>query len=73
MPVAITCIMTCSISKVLLPSMDLWNVKLQLLSVAMEMQKWVLFVLLSRDKIFLIPVYTLDVLRYSCKMPDIVV
>jgi hypothetical protein len=43
------------------------------LSVKMEMQEWVLFVLLSRDKIFLTAVNTIDVLRYSCKMPDIVV
>jgi len=44
-----------------------------LLSVAMEMQEWVLFVLLSRNKIFLTAGDTIDVLRYSCKMPDTVV
>jgi hypothetical protein len=43
------------------------------LSVAMEMQQWIFFVLLSRDKIFLTAVSTIDVLWYSCQMPDIVV
>lgn len=43
------------------------------LSVAKEMQEMVLFVLLSRDKIFLTAVDTIDVLRYSCKMTDVVV
>jgi hypothetical protein len=43
------------------------------LSVSMVMHEWVLFVLLSRDKIFLTAVNTIDVLSYSCKMPYIVV
>jgi hypothetical protein len=43
------------------------------LSVAMEMQEWVLFVLLSRNKIFLTAGDTIDILRYSCHMPDTVV
>jgi hypothetical protein len=43
------------------------------LSVAMEVQEWVLFVLLSSYKIFLTAVDTINVLRYSCKVSDIVV
>jgi hypothetical protein len=43
------------------------------LGVTMEMQEWVLFALWSSYKVFLTAVNTINVLRSSCKVSDIVV
>jgi hypothetical protein len=44
-----------------------------MISVAMEMQQWVPFALLSRYKIFRTAVNNINVLKSLCKAPDIFV